>query len=129
VILFSAAPVGQGGHDHVNEQPYEYWRDKFADHGYDLIDWLRRTIKDNKCVEPWYRYNIMCFVKQDLTNDLPTELVQLRVGSSDPVVDVSPQIYKLRKLIVSQLPPSACFALAQSKKHSILWMRYATGEK
>ena len=28
-ILFSAAPPGQGGEFHVNEQPYEYWRGKF----------------------------------------------------------------------------------------------------
>jgi hypothetical protein len=129
MILFSAAPVGQGGHDHINEQPYEYWRDKFTDRGYDLIDWLRGAIKDNRAVEPWYRYNMMFFVKRDLANDLPTDLVQFRVGHGDHIADVSSQIYKLRKLVVSQLPPWACFALAQSKKHSTLWMRRATGDK
>ena len=52
VILFSAAAVGQGGHDHINEQPYEYWRDKFLAHDYVLIDYLRGAVKDNRAVEP-----------------------------------------------------------------------------
>jgi SAM-dependent methyltransferase len=129
VVLFSAASVGQGGHDHINEQPYEYWRDKFLERGYMLIDWIRKGIKDDMAVDPWYRYNIMCFVKHDLANDLPKDLLQYRVNDADPVVDISPFLYKLRKVIISKLPPWACFALAQSKKHSILWMRQLTGDK
>ena len=30
IVLFSAAPPGQGGHGHVNERSYEYWRGEFA---------------------------------------------------------------------------------------------------
>ena len=33
LALFSAAPPGQGGAHHVNEQPYGYWRDLFAEIG------------------------------------------------------------------------------------------------
>jgi SAM-dependent methyltransferase len=29
-IAFSAATPGQGGSDHINEQPHEYWLEKFA---------------------------------------------------------------------------------------------------
>ena len=32
-IVFTAAPPGQGGHDHVNEQAPEYWIAKFAARG------------------------------------------------------------------------------------------------
>jgi hypothetical protein len=32
-LIFSAAPPGQGGHDHVNEQPMQYWLDKFRPKG------------------------------------------------------------------------------------------------
>jgi SAM-dependent methyltransferase len=28
-VVITAAPPGQGGTDHVNEQPYEYWIDRF----------------------------------------------------------------------------------------------------
>jgi len=33
-VLFTAAPPGQGGLHHVNEQPPEYWQQKFADLGF-----------------------------------------------------------------------------------------------
>lgn len=35
-IYFTAAPPGQGGHDHVNEQPPAYWLKKFAQYGFRL---------------------------------------------------------------------------------------------
>jgi hypothetical protein len=104
IILFSAAAVGQGGHDHINEQPYEYWRDKFLKHGYVLLDWLREAIKDNRSVEPWYRYNSLCFVKQALIDTLPKDLQRRRVADADPVVDISPYAYKVRKKIIKKLP-------------------------
>ena len=33
-VLFSAAPPGQGGQGHLNEQPKAYWIEGFARHGY-----------------------------------------------------------------------------------------------
>ncbi len=33
VIVFTAAPPGQGGHDHQNEQPMGYWEDLFLKQG------------------------------------------------------------------------------------------------
>ena len=41
IVLFSAAPKGQGGDHHVNEQDYEFWRQQFARHGYVPFDFLR----------------------------------------------------------------------------------------
>jgi hypothetical protein len=32
-VLFSAAHPGQGGEDHINEQPKAYWIERFARHG------------------------------------------------------------------------------------------------
>jgi Methyltransferase domain len=127
VVLFSAAAVGQGGHDHINEQPYEYWRDKFLSHDYILIDWLRQRIKDNPAVDRWYRYNSLCFVKRELADDLPNDLLRYRVANADPVVDISPYAYQVRKRIISKLPPWATFILARSKKHSILLARRFMG--
>lgn len=36
VVFFSAAQPGQGGTLHLNEQPREYWLEKFQDRGFDL---------------------------------------------------------------------------------------------
>jgi SAM-dependent methyltransferase len=33
-VFWTAAVQGQGGLDHVNEQPPEYWFEKFGDHGF-----------------------------------------------------------------------------------------------
>jgi SAM-dependent methyltransferase len=129
VVLFSAAAVGQGGHDHINEQPYEYWRDKFLAHDYVLIDYLRQAVKGNRAVEPWYRYNTLVFVKRDMIDSLPADLLRHRVADADPVVDVSPSPYRLRKRIISKLPRWACAFLARSKKRSILLARRLTGGK
>jgi hypothetical protein len=127
IVLFSAATVGQGGHDHINEQPYEYWRDKFLLHDYVLIDYLRQAVKGNRAVEPWYRYNTLVFVKRGMIDSLPEGLLRHRVGNADPVVDVSPYPYRLRKRIISKLPRWACHLLAQSKKRSILLARRLMG--
>lgn len=129
VILFSAAAVGQGGHDHINEQPYEYWRDKFLKHGYVLLDWVREAIKNNRSVEPWYRYNSLCFVRQDLVDNLPRDLQRHRVGNTDPVADVSPYRYKVRKQVIRKLPAWSLPILAQSKKYSTLLSRHVIGKR
>lgn len=34
IVIWSAATVGQGGYNHVNEQPLQYWIDKFEKVGY-----------------------------------------------------------------------------------------------
>lgn len=44
-IVFTAAPPGQGGHDHINEQPMWYWVEKFARRGWVVDGSMTATIK------------------------------------------------------------------------------------
>lgn len=47
VVFFSAASPGQGGHNHLNEQPPEWWLAKFRERGFDLhprYPWLAQQI-------------------------------------------------------------------------------------
>jgi hypothetical protein len=90
---------------------------------------LGKAIKDNRSVEPWYRYNSLCFVKQDLIDTLPKDLQRRRVADADPVVDISPYAYKVRKKIIKKLPEWSLPLLAQSKKYSILLSRRLVGER
>jgi len=62
-ILFSAATPGQGGIGHVNEQPHEYWHEKFKQRGYKYFDIIRPLLKDKKEVPFWYRNNIFLYEK------------------------------------------------------------------
>jgi hypothetical protein len=50
-ILISTAPPEQGGHGHINCQPYNYWIYKFVSRGYLQIQSISARIK--KALEPW----------------------------------------------------------------------------
>ncbi|HEY2102775.1 MAG TPA: methyltransferase domain-containing protein [Chthoniobacterales bacterium] len=104
LVLFSAAVPGQGGEFHVNEQPYEYWRGKFASRGFELFDFIRPNILNNQTIEPWYRYNTFLFVHQRALDRIPEEISQTRLRHDQPVVDLSPLAWRLRNSVVRRLP-------------------------
>ncbi len=62
-VLFSAAVLGQGGTDHVNEQPLSYWKEKFKQRNYVIYDIVRPFFWDDKNIDVWYRQNTVLFVK------------------------------------------------------------------
>jgi SAM-dependent methyltransferase len=65
IVVFTAAPPGQGGTDHVNEQPSSYWIARFRDHGFDLAVELSQRLRDRwkaaGDIEDWYHRNLMIF--------------------------------------------------------------------
>jgi SAM-dependent methyltransferase len=123
LILFSAAPKGQGGDDHVNEQNYDYWRRLFSYHGYRPIDYIRPLIADNKKVEPWYRYNIFLYSSPDYMNMLPEHLQDRIVAEGEKLRDISPPIYKLRKILVGFLPVYVMTLAAKIKEKIVVRKR------
>ena len=62
VVLFSAAHPGQGGDHHVNEQPMEYWSERFKKRGYHSVE-IRQYFEADTKIEWWYRQNIVLFIK------------------------------------------------------------------
>lgn len=65
VVVLTAAPPGQGGADHINEQPPSYWIGKFQQRGFEYVDdvtqrW-RETWKATGDVTDWYYQNLMIF--------------------------------------------------------------------
>src|SRR5262249_27263419 len=68
IIVFTAAPPGQGGIDHVNEQPASYWIAKFQNHGFEhaaeLSDRWRENWKASGDVRVWYYNNLMIFRRE-----------------------------------------------------------------
>lgn len=62
-IVFTAAAPGQGGTDHVNEQPASYWIDKFQARGFCFVEdrsheWREEWEKSGD-VADWYYKNLM----------------------------------------------------------------------
>jgi Methyltransferase domain len=105
VVLFSAAPPGQGGENHVNEQPYEYWRALFTKYGYHMFDWLRPQIAGRTDVQFWYRYNVFLFVAEERIAALPPPIRASEVLPGERIRDLSPWTFKVRKVLIRRLPP------------------------
>lgn len=63
-LVFSAATTGQGGTDHLNEQPHAYWAEKLAAHGFrheDAISDRWRDEWERAGLQPWFWRNVMVF--------------------------------------------------------------------
>lgn len=112
-VLFSAAVPGQGGENHINEQPLGYWRELFRDEGFVAIDYLRPLIRDDAKIEPWYRYNIMLYVSRDRLPDLPESVRSHLVGETDELDDYRPLADRLRHAVLRQLPIGAVNRLSR----------------
>jgi SAM-dependent methyltransferase len=115
LVLFSAAPPGQGGENHINEQPYEYWRRLFQGQGYDMYDPVRSALQGKNEVKPWYRYNTFLYINTRRA-DLVAALSSHKVGVSEKAADISPWLYQRRKQLIRMLPASASTLLAILKK-------------
>ncbi|MDD5618149.1 MAG: methyltransferase domain-containing protein, partial [Candidatus Omnitrophica bacterium] len=66
-VLFTAAPPGQGGHFHMNEQPREFWIDLFAIRNFSIDEYLATTLKKemkDKGILSWYCDNLMVFKRR-----------------------------------------------------------------
>ena len=66
VVVMTAATPGQGGLQHVNEQPREYWHKKMAARGFAhwpeklkvLLDGIERAVENGEYVTPWLAKNL-----------------------------------------------------------------------
>ncbi|MDQ3282703.1 MAG: class I SAM-dependent methyltransferase [Acidobacteriota bacterium] len=64
VLLFSAATPGQGGENHINEQPHDYWIEKFARRGFAVDEAMTRELRAEwraADVASWYCNNSIIF--------------------------------------------------------------------
>lgn len=116
IVLFSAAPPGQGGENHLNEQPYDYWRKQFQHQGFEMYDPLRLAISGKTEVKPWYRYNTFLYVRRNSSPELRSSLERYRIRDEQIIRDIAPPLYRVRKRIVRLLPVRAATLLATLKK-------------
>ena len=90
IILFSGAIPFQGGRNHVNEQWPHYWYRLFQEYGYDCLDVFRKTIWNDKRIQPWYKQNILLFMKKELVIERRFERF---VENTPPLALVHPGIF------------------------------------
>ena len=114
VLLFSAAPPGQGGEFHVNEQPYDYWRQKFRAHGFEPYDYIRPLIANDKAVSFWYRYNTILYIHENQHSTLPESIRTTHVATQSEISDLAPGWFQWRKRVTRLLPFSVNQRLARA---------------
>jgi hypothetical protein len=65
LVLFSAAIPGQPGHRHVNLQPPAFWKDRFAQYGFERLDLLRPRLITLPEVSYWLRQNAFLYARPE----------------------------------------------------------------
>lgn len=126
-IVFSAAVPGQGGENHINEQPFEFWRLLFNSHGYKPFDFIRYDIAQVPGVEAWYRNNMILYVSESLIPRLSTAIADTQVPDTKPIPNISGNLYKIRTQILSFLPVNWLSRLAIAKHRFVLIRRAVLG--
>jgi SAM-dependent methyltransferase len=112
VVMFSAAVPGQGGTQHINEQPLEFWRDLFGARGYVPYDYLRPRLHGDVRVEPWYRWNTVLYANQEGEASLPVAIRASRVAPATRFHDYTSVPWRVRRALVAPLPVAAVDVLA-----------------
>lgn len=115
VILFSAAVRHQGGEFHVNEQPPEYWRRKFAARGYDCFDWLRPLIAGRPAIKPWYRFNMVMYANAAGRQRLSPAARAARVQDACKLAERGNLAWQARRMAVALIPESGVHRIAMLK--------------
>lgn len=113
MVVFSAAVPGQGGLGHINEQPYDYWRRLFSAQGYVCCDLLRPLIHRDCSIEPWYRFNVLVYVRAARLNSLPEAVRTSLVPEDKPVPEVADWLWRTRCRICSWLPTQLFMKLCE----------------
>jgi SAM-dependent methyltransferase len=113
VVAFSAAVIGQGGENHVNERPLEFWRRLFRRHGYECYDCIRPAIKGDKAVMPWYRNNILVYANDLGRERMAPTVHATRLQNSEVVLEGGGIGWRVRRAIVNLLPRPVVTLIAE----------------
>lgn len=119
VVLFSAAIPGQGGEFHINEQPLEYWAALFKEFAYRAFDYPRVVVRDERQVEPWYRYNTVLYANATGMSRLAAGVMQYAVPDDTRFAKRANLIWRARCVVLRALPPQLILLLAHWK-HEIV---------
>lgn len=114
VIAFSAAVVGQGGENHINERPLEFWRRLFEQRGYTCFDVVRPQVRGNQAVMPWYRNNILLYANGEGQRRLSQEALRTRVSAGTALAREGGLAWLARRTLVRVLPRSVVTAIAKA---------------
>lgn len=102
IIFFTAAEPGQGGINHINEQPHDYWIEKFNERGFVFLKsesqsirkYLQVLWKNHEKSTKHFIWNSMIFKKATITD---MNLINRQIASSR--INVALHLHLLTYLI------------------------------
>ena len=115
VILFSAAVPHQGGEHHVNEQPPEYWRRRFARRGYAVFDFVRPALVGKSHVKAWYRFNSYVYANDEGQKRLSRAMLATRVPDDQSLQIGGDLSWAVRRAAVRLIPKPLVKPVAMAK--------------
>lgn len=126
-VLFGAAYTGQGGTNHINEQPHSYWADFFKQYDYAPFDIFRPRVWGDDEIDFWYRQNSFLYLRSN--SDLHNKLTEqgYRPVDIEFMNCIHPRLYEhytgpetfislLKKMIILSIPQSMRPAISKVKK-------------
>jgi SAM-dependent methyltransferase len=118
VVFFSAAVDGQGGTNHINEQPQSYWARIFSSFSYKPFIFHRKEYWDNPFFAscPYYIASSFLYIKEG--SPLFAKLARFKAQDNDLLDIIHPSILKSKKIenipfrvLAKQLLPSVSRAI------------------
>jgi hypothetical protein len=119
-VFFTAAPPGQGGEHHINEQPFSFWINLFEKKGFNYIHALTQKISEemkSKNVIWWVARNLMIFRRSyksdlaDVTFAKPVRIAYLIMAHNNPA--------QIRRLLGAIYHPDNYYILHIDKESDI----------
>jgi len=126
VVLFSAAQPGQGGEGHVNERSLSAWAREFARRGYVAFDFVRPQMKNNRSVDPWYRYNTIVFANARGASRLSPFARSCRVDDIASLDCGGNLAWNLRRALLRPWPPRMLTLLSRLRYRLAMMFAHAS---
>lgn len=116
VVIFGAAVNGQGGVNHINEQPQSYWIELFKRNGFQVIDIFRSAVWDNDEVTFWYRQNTFLFAN---LKNLNFDIEKLQIPKDTPYDIVHPLLLEHKNKQIHKMTdkPTLSFCFKTIKRY------------
>lgn len=123
VILFSAALPYQGGTNHLNEQWPEYWRQKFLNKNFVMLDPLRPLLWYEDEVDWPYKQNLFLFVRADLLEINPA-FCKLPKVKADSLMLITPWVFHANQELIPSFKRTPKLLIKASKKRFLSLKRW-----
>jgi SAM-dependent methyltransferase len=120
-VLFSAAQIGQGGENHINENKLSYWAKIFKSNNFECYDILRPKFISNPKISKWYKYNSLLFVhKSKISTMHPYYNVSNLALLDQSYEDI---FWRLRKFIFKNISYKCLTVIAKLKYKFIIFFK------